>query len=279
MALWSDGSTYNSGVLWSPAIPSPGGSSRQNNRIHNHKNMLRQDFYPSILSARPEWHTHLALKLPELGPGLPLTVAQINNGIADNLYMAYALGPWLTNIRELGPAATACVKDLAAGTGGDLFAFTPYNLPAMPVLPAGIDPMLPGALDRIFGLVKIIKGSPGYTLTKGLDMGIVGSEAPAPPPGTISPRITVTAISGVSHQYARVKFIKDGHEYVIIESRRGGGNWEDLGMTKTSPFTDMRPLLVAGQAEIREYRARFFDNSQPNGEYSDIARVTLSPAG
>ena len=43
------------------------------------------------------------------------------------------------------------------------------------------------------------------------------------------------------------------------------------------PYTDARPLLVPGQAEVREYRARFYDDNVPNGAWCDVARITVSP--
>ena len=48
-------------------------------------------------------------------------------------------------------------------------------------------------------------------------------------------------------------------------------------MTNASPYVDMRPLLVADQAEVREYRARFFDDGAPSSEWCDVAKLTLGP--
>ena len=44
-----------------------------------------------------------------------------------------------------------------------------------------------------------------------------------------------------------------------------------------SPYIDMRALLGAGQVEVREYRAMFVDNSVPNGDWCDVAKITVSP--
>jgi len=83
-------------------------------------------------------------------------------------------------------------------------------------------------------------------------------------------------VSGAQNQRGCIKFYKDGHEYVIIKSRRGGGEWEQLTMSHKSPFYDDRPLLVAGQAEVREYRARFFDDGTTTSDSCDVAKLTLS---
>ena len=62
------------------------------------------------------------------------------------------------------------------------------------------------------------------------------------------------------------------HEAVFVESRRGGPSapWEFLGIDSESPYEDARPLLVAGQPEIREYRMRFWDKGTPNGDWTDV---------
>ena len=115
-----------------------------------------------------------------------------------------------------------------------------------------------------------MKGLPPYTEDMGLHMGIVGSDAPPP-------RATVTVIAGTLDENVRVKFFKDGHEYLVTECRRGGGDFEQVGMSNKSPFIDHRPLLVPGQAAVREYRMRFFDNGSPSSGWTDIAVVTVAP--
>jgi hypothetical protein len=79
--------------------------------------MKRDSYYPRRLAERPEWHINFAAKLQIHGPPLNLTAGQINNAVADNLTLAYGLGDWLTNVRDLGPTATASLKLLRKGTG------------------------------------------------------------------------------------------------------------------------------------------------------------------
>lgn len=240
---------------------------------------MREDYYPTQISEQADWHLNFAAKFPLYGAILGKTALQINNAVADNLTLAYGLSDRRTSVRDFGPASTASLELLKKGTGGDPFAFTAYTAPPLPTLPVGADPVLPGALVRTFGLIKGLKGEPGYTLAMGLDMGIVGSEAPPPPPPgeAPSPVITVSAISGTENQYGRVKFVKNGHEYVIIECRINGAAFVELGMSKKSPFIDDRPLLVAGQAEVHEYRARYYDNGAPSSGWSDVAKITVGP--
>ena len=243
--------------------------------------MKRKFYYPGDSAFRPEWHANFAAKLLQYGATLTLPAGEMNAGVADNLYLAYALGVWITNVREYAPACTSSLDTLARGTGAEAFVFPLCIVPALPTLPAGITEVLPGALDRTFRLVRLIKTRPGYTEAIGLDMGIVGSEEPAPPPpgDGPTPRITVTAIAGDTFQYVRCKFFKDGHQNVAFQCRRGNGDWEDIVVSNKSPFIDDRPLLVPTQAEIREFRARFVDNNLPSSGWCDVAKVTISPQG
>ena len=273
--LWSDGSLWSSGALWSPAPPA--GASRVNSILPT--TTMREDYYPTLISEQANWHLNFATKFPLYGAALGKSALQINNAVADNLTLAYGLGEWRTSVREYGPASTASLEVLKKGTGGDPFVFTTYTVPPPPTLPVGADPVLAGALVRTFGLIKGLKGEPSFTLAMGLDMGIVGGEAPPPPPpGEVPPPdITVTAISGTTNQNGRVKFVKNGHDYVIIECSINGAAYASLGMSNKSPFIDTRALLVAGQAEVREYRGRYFDNGAPSSGWSDVATVTVGP--
>lgn len=276
MPLWNSGVSWNSGALWGPASPPSVPAPR--NTKQKASTMQRSYYYPTVLAERPEWHTNFAAKLLIYGPMLDLSPAQINTAAADNLYLAYALGEWIKRVREFGPAATGALRVLESGTGGDGFTFTAFTPPTLPTLPGGVTEVLPGALTRTFGLVQAIKGAPGYTEAMGLDLGIVGSEqAPPPPGGVLPPELSAILIPGDANQYVRLKFIKRGHEYVVIESRRGTDAWEQLTQNNKSPYIDKRTLLNPGTAELRDYRARFWDNGQPSSDWCNVVKVTVGP--
>ncbi|MFN0075462.1 MAG: hypothetical protein ACKVY0_03195 [Prosthecobacter sp.] len=236
--------------------------------------MKRSNYYPNQLPERPEWHTNFAAKLQIYGPALPLTAAQINAAVADNRYLAYGLGDWISNVRDFAPACTAALANLATGTGGEAFVFTPYNTPVLPTLPAGITEVLPGALDRTFRLVQVIKGLPGYTDDMGMDLGIIGEEDTAE---HTRPEFTLKAEAGDGCNCVRVRHKKFGHYAVAVYGKRGSGSFELLGISKDTPFQDARPLLVAGQPEIREYKLRFWDAGTESGDWTDVASITVSP--
>ncbi len=277
MALWSNGTTWSSGQLWGPS--SPAAPTFENNKKKKHTHMLRQPYYPRPMGERAEWHTNFATKLPGYAAPLTLLQAEEDNGVADNLTLAFGLGGWIVAIREHSTSCTSSLDTLSFGTGSANYVFPEAQLPPLPTLPAGITGVKPGALQRTFDLVGIIKRKPGYTEAIGLDLGIVGPEAPPPPPpgGVPPPRIFLTAIPGQTFEYARVKFYKDGHEYVVIECRRGNGDFEELVQSNKSPYIDDRALLLPNQAEVREYRARFWDDGAPSSGWCDVAKVTVGP--
>mgnify|MGYP003350136036 CR=1 FL=1 len=70
----------------------------------------------------------------------------------------------------------------------------------------------------------------------------------------------------------------DGHGTgAIFVGVRGGGAWELLAIDTESPYMDERALLTPGTPEVREYRARYWDKGTPNGDWTDVAKVTVSP--
>lgn len=74
-----------------------------------------------------------------------------------------------------------------------------------------------------------------------------------------------------------MRFAKYGHMGVHIESRRGTGGWALITIDTESPHEDDRVLLAANTPEVREYRMRFWDKGAPNGDWTDVRRVTVSP--
>jgi hypothetical protein len=236
--------------------------------------MKRQPYYPKLLPLQPEWHHNFATKLPNYATVLGLVTAQVNAAVADNQMMEYALGDWISNVRDFAPACTSSLEILASGTGGDPFVFPVFNLPTAPTLPVGFTDVLPGALDRTFLVVKEIKAKLAYTEAIGIDLGIVGE---ADTVEHARPEFSLKSEGGNGCHCVKVRFKKFGHTAVAIYCKRGTGGWDLLAVSEISPYQDERPLLMAGQPEVREYKMRFWDNSTESGEWTDVASVTVSP--
>jgi hypothetical protein len=145
---------------------------------------------------------------------------------------------------------------------------------APPELPEGVTAQPPGVLNRIFALVAKMKNDAGYTDVIGAALGIVGPEDASE---HATPKFTASPVQGSGTGAVNITFFKYGHMGVYIETRRGTGAWEFLAIDTESPYTDERALLVAGQPEVREYRMRFWDKGTPNGDWTDVAKVTVSP--
>ena len=85
----------------------------------------------------------------------------------------------------------------------------------------------------------------------------------APQPGQES---TVSA-KALPHGVVEVKFSKGHSEGVNVYSERDGNNeLVLLGRAAYSPYTDNRPLLVAGKPEVRKYRVIYVVNDKETGE-------------
>ncbi len=274
MALWSSGHLWSSPTsIWGPVVPPV---LIANTTSHQHKtHVMRKYYYPNKVAEQPPWHFNYADQLTELGVGMGLVLADVTASVNDSRHLGYAIGAWYSRVKEFGPGATGQLEVLKYGGGLD-----PFELPDFlaPVPPAGLTAVLPGALSRVFRYIRMIRGAPGFTEGKGRLLGIVGEELPPPPPGSaVPPRITLSLNQTPTMQQVLVKFFKDRHEGIWLESRRGTGPWEFIIISTQSPYTDTRPLLVPGVAEVREYRAMFWDKGQPGGEWCDVAKITVSP--
>ena len=232
--------------------------------------MRRQEYYPSRIASQVTWLANYFTKLPTYGPICGVIAADVTASVNDAKWCYYVLGLWLSAVRAFAPSTTDAVDDVLTGAGASVVVLPTFVPPA---LPAGVTAQLPGALNRIFELIAKMKLHAACTEAVETDMGIIGAEETA----KAMPKFLTELLQGTGCQCAKLTFYKYGHMGVYIESRRGTGAWEMLGIDTDSPYTDERPLLAAGQPEVREYRMRFWDKGTPNGDWTDVAKVTVSP--
>jgi hypothetical protein len=237
-----------------------------------------QRWYPSRISAQIPWLANFADKLPGHATTLSLPAAHVDACMASCGFLIYVYSQWLADVRAFGPACTEAVDLLTFGSGPTAVVLPVFTAPP---LPEGVASVPPGATNRLFDLVALLKASPGYTKVMGLDLGVevpdtAGGEGMAGEDNAV-PVVKGLAFLGEQGPGARLTFVKHGHMGVYIESRRGNGAWEFLAIETNSPYNDERPLLVAGQPELREYRVRYWDKGTPNGDWCDVIRVTVGP--
>lgn len=237
--------------------------------------MKRQNYYPSRTAAQIPWLENFREKIGGYTATLGLNATKVADAVASARFIVYILSQWLPAVRAFGPACTQSVEAILSGTGVAPVVLPTFTAPPLPTTPTpAVVPVPPGALDRIFDLVEELKEADGYNTTIGEDLGVIGAEDTAVHP---APEMELRVLQGAPCQCVEVRFVKYGHMGVYIESRRNGGAWEMLAIDTESPYADERPLLVAGTPEIREYRARFWDKGEANGEWTDVARVTVAP--
>ena len=87
---------------------------------------------------------------------------------------------------------------------------------------------------------------------------------------SLKPELSARAAS----DHVRLSFTKKGIDGVHIYGRRKGDTgWQLLGTDYFSPYTDHRPLAVAGTPETREYMCRGIIHDEEVGMDSDIISV------
>ena len=229
---------------------------------------IRQRYYPGDEPKQVIWLTNYRDKIIIHGPSLGLTAGEITDIVADLNFYIFLLQTWHPALQNDVKEGTTYKKLVSEGTGPLEPLPAPSTFPSPPAPPA----RPPGVLTRVFNQVARIKKSGGYTEPIGTDLGVIGAED-----ATVHefPEFTTKVEQGPTGQRVRLPFTKFGHKGVFIESRRGTGAWEMLGIDLESPYLDERPLLVAGQPETREYRMRWYDADGPNGEWSPVQKVTV----
>lgn len=235
------------------------------------KRMKRQSYYPSRFSDQIPWLENFRTKIGGYTATLSLDTAKVTAAVGAARYVIYVLSQWLPAVRAVGPAATATIDILLNGEGSSAIVLPTFTAPA---LPTGVVAVAPGALKLIFDLVEDVTDADAYTDTIGNDLGIIGAEEVNT---HTAPDLKANIEQGPDCQCGELVFKKFRHMGVYIEGRRNGGAWEFLGIDTESPYSDERPLLDPTKAEIREYRARFWDKGTPNGDWSAVVKINVGP--
>ena len=241
------------------------------------KRMKRNAYYPSRIADQILWLENFRAKILAYIVALGISAPAAAAIIADCRWLIYVLGTWLPSGRAWGPACTDAAAAAQTGTGGGPIVLPVFTAPALPgpegSLPAVV-PVAPGALNRIFAFVQLIKDSAGDTDAIDSDLRIVGSEI-SPTPGAPLQPILTGRINGL---HVDLKWSWDGHsdEVDLLQiqvDRADGKGWVDLVHDTTPNYTDTTPFPAA--STIWKYRGIFHVNGAPVGIWSDTVSVVV----
>jgi hypothetical protein len=227
--------------------------------------MATQSYFPTTEADRIVWLSNYRAKIATHGLAVGLTAQEIADIQADIAYYLWLLQSWNPAVQQYAQAATAYKNQIGTGDGRPLLPAITPTAAQPPERPAGV-------LARLFAQVARFKTHAGYTETLGRDLGVIASGTAA---GHPYPDLTTAVEAGANSQVVRINFTKHGHDGVWIESRRNGGHWEFLAIDTVKPYIDDRPLLTPGAAETREYRLRWWDKGEANGEWSPVQQVAV----
>lgn len=232
----------------------------------------RQSYWPSRMAEQVTWLNNWKTKLPAYAYIGTIDASRLASLVADANWLIYIYGAWIGWLRSSAEAGTQYLTVIATGiSGGSAFPAPVFTAPAQP---AGTTAVMAGALTRLFKAVQDIKDGELYTTTAGSDLQVIGTEIN--PEDHPVPIFLTKVGQGETCQCVSFTIRHYTHEGVVIESKRGG-IWEQVGITTASKWEDDRPLLDPTKPEVREYRMRYWDRGIANGEWTDIAKVTVAP--
>jgi hypothetical protein len=226
---------------------------------------MAADWYPKAFAARIPWHIQFNTQSIATGVVHGLTagiVTQIGKD-ATNVQVVLAAAEEVDN---LGQAMTEFKDIMLDGSADAELPPTPEDTAKL-ILAIG---SLPGIQARTRLYAAMIKASVGYTAEIGEAYGIVPPAAAAPgTPGLVAHALAASEVS--------LSISKAGYDVLAIDSRRGGGGWEQIGVSLTATFVDTRDPLVGGAPEQREYRAQGMEGNARVGALSPVVTAVTTP--
>ncbi len=229
--------------------------------------MTTNSFFPTTEAAQVVWLTHYALKLPIHGPVCGISDEEIAKTLDDIRYYVWMLQHCHPAVQHYAKQTTAHKIHIIHGDSGEATSFplAPY-FPDPPPTPA------PGIQKRLFSQITRIKAGAGYTDSIGKDLGVVATANTTEHP---VPEFTVTVELGATGPRVRIDFKKYGHDGIWIECRINNGEWAFLAIDTVKPYYDETPLAPGNTHETREYRLRWWDKSEPHGEWSAVQKAVV----
>lgn len=203
--------------------------------------MARNDYIPRGTNDFLAWHDNFQTQVAALMATFELTQPDVDAVASDNAY---------AHEKATGAEAAKAAQQAATADRRETFATAESNARS---------------------LANRLKAHAAYSEALGQQLGIVGPEDTT---DLTSEKPTLTAES-VNPGNVTIGFNKSISDGVMIHSKRGGQTaFTMLAWDTRSPYVDNRSNLSAGP-EDREYRAQYFVNDEPIGQFSDVLQVTV----
>jgi hypothetical protein len=205
--------------------------------------MARKDYYENVVNKKPTWHENYVKKLEEHQAVLGITPEKLAQAQADSATVR-------TEIDETEQARQAYLARVSRRNA-----------------------TLSAIEARTRADANLIKASPGYNESIGIDLGIVGEEAGVPTSlEGVKPEVTITMMPGrVRHDWK--KGIFSGLK--IYRMRGNETGWTKLETDFKSPYDDEDPNLVAGVPEQRKYKYVYILDDLEVGTALELSVVVL----
>ena len=229
--------------------------------------MPTQHFFPKVEADRIPWLENYASNLVKYASLLGLAGEETTAILKDITYYGWLLRTWNPAAQQFAVDATTLKNNIATGSGVD-----PMPVPVFPSFADAPPPVAPGVVNRLFNQIQRIKLHPAYTDGIGHDLGIISTAKNEDHP---VPVFTAALEQGPQGSRVRLDFSKYGHGGIAIESRINNGLWLPLDHFTQKTVYDERPLAIPGTPESRDYRMRWWDKDQANGEWSAVQTVLV----
>ena len=228
---------------------------------------MTTSYFPSTEAARIVWVINYRDKIAVHGPTVGLGAEDIATTQRELDHYIWMHRDWHPPIQDFAKASTTYRDHMSSGSGT-----VPQPPPLLSFIPIPPPAPLPGILTRLFAQVARIKNSLGCNDYIMNELGIIAVADTTEYPW---PDFSLTFEHGPDLHRVRITFTKRGHDGVWIESRNNGGEWVALGVDNAKPHYDIRPLIDPATPEVREYRLRWWDKGEPNGEFSPIQKIVV----
>lgn len=146
--------------------------------------------------------------------------------------------------------------------------------PAGPVFPAApTKSYTRGVVNQFIQLRDRIVAAPGYTVSIGEDLGIVGAEVLPRPEQDVTPNLKTATSTGY---WVNLSGSMQGMDALRVEYAPKGGTFKTVAFLTNTPGGFQIAPLAAGQPETGHIRAVFIKKNAEFGNYSADYPVTLS---